>query len=118
MWFDSTPALFRRPDGTEDFEEAEWTMKQWLIDGKDNPELMTITDLAARTQLSRSFWYARTKDGSLGHHVMGPGQGGIRISEEQYQEYLRKTERGGEAPKDPSPIPKPEMPVLKHLRLN
>lgn len=77
-------------------------------------ELMSMDDLAARTQLSKSFWYARISEGAIRHYRLGPGRGGIRISEEQYQDYLRRREQGGgEAPKDPAPRVK--SPELKHL---
>ncbi len=60
-----------------------------------HPELMTIAYLADRTGFSRSFWHQAVADGRIRHHRFGKGQGGIRITEEQYQEFLRATEKGG-----------------------
>lgn len=74
----------------------------------DTEELMTILDLKKRTKLSRAFWYARIQDGSLKHYRLGRGQGGIRISEEQYQEYLKAKEQGGRQDETPH--------ALKHIR--
>jgi len=47
---------------------------------------------------------------------LGKGQGGKRVSEEQLDEYLRQSERGGE--ESQQHVTKPATPVLKHLRLD
>lgn len=57
--------------------------------------MMTVAEVAERLKVSESFVYARMKDGSLKHFVLGHGQGGKRVSEEQLQEYLSQRERGG-----------------------
>lgn len=84
------------------------------VNDDTNPELMTIGDLEKRTQLSKSFWYQRISEGSLRHFRMGPRSGGIRVSEEQYQDYLRSRELGGEE----KPAPQSQTPILKHIRLD
>lgn len=58
-------------------------------------ELLTISDLVARTKLSASFWYQAIADGRLRHFRLGKGQGGIRVSEGQLTAFLEAQERGG-----------------------
>ena len=74
----------------------------------------TVSQIAQRLQTSEAFVYARLADGSLRHFRLGSGQGGIRISEEQLQEFLDSRERGGQ-PRAPAPKVRP--PKLKHLSL-
>ena len=54
-------------------------------------ELMTVAQVAARLRTSESFVYARLGE-SLRYYRLGDGQGGIRISEVQLQEYLKNRE--------------------------
>lgn len=61
-----------------------------------------IKEAAKQLNVSRSFLYQAINEGRIGYHRFGKGTGGIRISELQIQEYLRKTERGGET------LPAPE----------
>jgi excisionase family DNA binding protein len=77
--------------------------------------LLKISEVAARLSCTRSFVYALVESGRLKHHRLGRGQGGIRVSEEQLQEYLRGTEKGGGPRPQPDPPAKPVR--LKHLRL-
>jgi excisionase family DNA binding protein len=75
---------------------------------KANPDLMTAADVARRLNASESFVYGVIAAGRLKHHRPGRGQGGIRVSEEQLADFLRRTERGGEqAVDDPTPPPRP-----------
>ncbi len=84
-----------------------------------NLKLMKISEVAARLSVSMSFVYARIADGSLPHYVLGNGQGAIRVSDEQIQEYLESRERGGEPPHERSQPPSPAARVpLKHLALD
>ena len=61
----------------------------------DSP-LLKIPEVAKRLSVSTSFVYELIADGRLRHHRLGRGQGAIRVSEEQLQDYLRRTEHGGE----------------------
>lgn len=56
--------------------------------------MFTVNQVAERLKVSSAFVYARLADGSLHHYRLGNGQGGIRVSEEQLQEYLRGRGRG------------------------
>jgi excisionase family DNA binding protein len=69
--------------------------------------MYTLKELAKLLKVSDSFLYARVAEGSLPHYRLGNGQGGIRVSEEQLQEYLRGRERSR---------PREEEPPLRHLR--
>lgn len=66
----------------------------WSVDGKNALDLMTVRDAAKRLRASISFVYARLADGSLPHYRLGDGQGGIRISEEQLERFLRSRQVG------------------------
>jgi len=79
-----------------------------------NGSLMKIAVVAWRLSVSEAFVYARIADGSLKHHRLGKGQGGIRVSEEQLQEYLAATAKGG----DPSPPPAAKPVRLRHLSVD
>lgn len=67
---------------------AEWPAKA-------DPDLMTVEDVARRLKASDSFVYGTIATGRLTHHRLGKGQGGIRVSEEQFSAFLKLTERGG-----------------------
>lgn len=62
------------------------------------PTMMKTRDVAKRLNCSLSFVYGLLDSGRLKHYVLGPGQGGKRVSEEQLQAYLQSVERGGEQP--------------------
>lgn len=71
---------------------------------------MKIPVIAWRLTVSESFVYALIGDGRLKHYRLGKGQGGLRVSEGQLQEYLLSREEGGD------PVT-PPAPPLKHLTL-
>ncbi len=73
------------------------------------PELMTIADLAARSGFSQAFWYQAIAEGRCPHYRLGKGQGGLRVSEAQYQEFLSSCER---RPTEAAPPPSRRF---KHL---
>jgi excisionase family DNA binding protein len=89
------------------------------VEGLMSEKLLTVKDVAERLSASESFVYARIADGSLRHYRLGKGQGGVRVSEEQLQEYLKGCE-GGSGP-ETKPIAAPlrqTPPALKHLSLD
>lgn len=57
--------------------------------------LMKISVVAWRLSTSESFVYGLIADGRLKHFRLGKGQGGLRVSEEQLQEYLAGQVEGG-----------------------
>lgn len=61
-------------------------------------KLFTVKEASEALSCSGSFLYARIADGSLKHYRLGKGQGGIRVSDEQLQEFLKEREKGGEQP--------------------
>lgn len=75
----------------------------------EQKKLMLVSRVSEILSCSESFVYARIADGSLKHFRLGAGQGGIRVSEEQLQEYLQSRERGGK--------PEPAAPPLAHITL-
>jgi excisionase family DNA binding protein len=77
-----------------------------------NDELMTVKTIAKRLMCSVAHVYALVDAGELACFKIGlRSQGGIRVSEEQLQAYLKRKERGGQ-----SPAPKPPSKVkLQHL---
>ena len=78
--------------------------------------MMKVGDVAKRLNCSPSLVYALIESGRLKCHVIGNGrQGGKRVSEEQLQEYLRGTEKGGEARAPGKPPAKPIK--LRHLEV-
>lgn len=73
------------------------------------PVMMTVAELAAVSKLSESFWYQAICDGRCPHYRFGKGQGGIRVSVEQYEAFLKSIERLG------SPAPEPPKKKYRHL---
>jgi excisionase family DNA binding protein len=73
------------------------------------PQLMTVAVVARRLHCSVAFVYDLLNSGRMKHYVLGKGQGGKRVSEEQLEEYLRQSERGG---RESSKLPT----QLKHIR--
>jgi excisionase family DNA binding protein len=57
--------------------------------------LLTVRQVAERLHCSEGFVYGLLASGRLRHHVLGAGQGGKRVSDDQLTDYLRSTERGG-----------------------
>src|SRR5687768_7721130 len=57
--------------------------------------LLKVPEVAELLGCSPSFVYNSIADGSLKHYRLGKGQGGIRVSQEQIDEYLQSAERGG-----------------------
>ena len=70
---------------------------------------MTVQEVADRLQASTSFVYDLMASGELRHFVLGRGQGGKRVSEEQLQAYLAGREKGGPTP--PLGSQRPREPV-------
>lgn len=100
----------------EDVREATARLRQLLAEGNrsEHPAMMTVEDVARRLKMSDSFMYNAIASGRLKHHRFGKGQGGIRVSEEQLGDFLRRTERGGT---DERTRPTPEVgPKSKGLK--
>lgn len=77
---------------------------------------MKLPEVAARLSVSVSFIRGLLASGRLKYHVLGKGQGARRVSEEQLQEYLRGTEKGGESRAVQKLPPPPRK--LRHLSLD
>ena len=58
--------------------------------------MLKIPEVARRLNCSVAFVYEIVSQGRLRHYRLGKNQGGIRVSEEQLQDYLRRAEHGGE----------------------
>ena len=52
-----------------------------------------VPEVAARLSCSASFIYEVIATKELSHYRLGKGQGGIRVSEKQLQEFLARRER-------------------------
>ena len=65
--------------------------------------LLSVKAVAERLNASESFVRHLLASGRMRHYVLGRGQGGKRVSEEQLAEYLAATERGG-APDLPAAV--------------
>ncbi len=74
---------------------------------KTHPEMMTVEDVARRLNVLENFVYQAIAEGRLKHHRLGKAQGAIRVSETQLADFLRRTEQGDDAPKESTPVPKP-----------
>ena len=75
--------------------------------------MMTIRDVAGRLKCAASTVYQLVETGKLGAFRIGPNGGGIRISEQQLEEYLESCRV---APQERI-ARKPPRPRLKHIRL-
>jgi excisionase family DNA binding protein len=53
-----------------------------------------VAEVAARLKCSPSFVYEVIANGELQHYRLGKGQGGIRVSEAQLEQFLEGRERG------------------------
>ena len=80
-----------------------------------DPDMMTVEDVALRLKASDSFVYGAIADGRLKHHRLGKGQGGIRVSEEQFGAFLKLTERGGDPEPQSPKAAKPRPGPFRHL---
>jgi excisionase family DNA binding protein len=74
--------------------------------------LLSVRQVAQSLNTSDSFVYARIADGSLPHYRLG--KGGIRVSREQLEEYLKGRKKGGRPEKE-LPAPKPGCGEFKNL---
>jgi excisionase family DNA binding protein len=71
--------------------------------------MMTVQQISKRLNCSRALIYALIESGQLGCYRIGLGkQGGVRVSEEQLQHYLKDREQ--------APGISPEI-RLKHIRI-
>ena len=64
--------------------------EQTIRPGDDDP-VLTIRDIARRTQLSEGFIYEQTIRGNIEHYAFGGSRrkrGAIRFSERQYRQFL------------------------------
>ena len=50
--------------------------------------MLTVPEVAERLRVAVSTVYALVETGKLGAHHIGPNDGAIRVSEEQFQAYL------------------------------
>jgi excisionase family DNA binding protein len=80
-------------------------------------QLMTVQEVAERLKTSTSFVYDLMASGELRHFVLGRGQGGKRVSEEQLQAYLASHEKGGLPASESPPVrrPTPRQGQFSHL---
>ena len=77
--------------------------------------MMTIRDVAGRLKCAASTVYQLVESGKLGVFRIGPNGGGIRVSEEQLNEYL---EACRVTPREPEPKRPPRRRLnLTHVRL-
>jgi len=73
---------------------------------------MKLSQVKVALNCSLSHAYSLVASGELHCYRIGRGRGGIRVSDEQLQDYLRRKEQGGVVP----PAPPPRRRVkLKHL---
>lgn len=73
--------------------------------------LLKVSDVAKRLSLSQSMVYELVERRRISHHKIG---GAIRISEDQLREFLEKTRREPEAPRERKSGPRPR---LRHVRI-
>jgi excisionase family DNA binding protein len=74
-----------------------------------NKALMTVSDVAARLKVSTSQVYAMITNGKMRcYRLTTKTQGGIRVSEEQLEDFLRSAEVNRE--------PLSSEPALRHIR--
>ena len=66
-------------------------MIEQTIRHNDDDPVLTIKDIARRTQLSKRFIYEQTIKGNIEHYAFGGSKrkrGAIRYSERQYRQFL------------------------------
>ena len=73
--------------------------------------MLKIPEVARRLNCSVAFVYEIVAEGRLRHHRLGKKQGGIRVSEQHLQDYLSRTEQGGE-PETPAARKRTPQPSL------
>jgi len=78
---------------------------------QDPDKLLRVPAIAAWLDCSESNIYALTASGELKAYRVGKGNAGLRFSEAQVLEFLRKRETGGQTPEN---LPAPSV-QLKHL---
>ncbi len=76
--------------------------------------LLTVKEVAERLKVSASCIYQLVESGRLAHHRIGIGRGAIRFSEDDLDEFLKKSRE--QARQSKSTSDKPHV-KLKHLKL-
>ena len=67
----------------------------WETNGKSNPDLMNVEDVAKHLRISRSTVYALVERGILRCYRIGAnGRGTLRFTQKQLEDYLREAEAG------------------------
>ena len=74
--------------------------------------MMKVADIAKRLNCAPSTVYELVESGQLPAYRIGLRRGGIRVTEEQLQEYLQACESRAAAAQ-----PRPPRTRLKHLKL-
>jgi excisionase family DNA binding protein len=80
--------------------------------------LLKVQEAAHELNCSPSLVYQAIADGRLRCHRIGKGQGGIRISREQLDEFLKETVKGGEETAKLEQLKRPKSQELRHLHLD
>lgn len=78
------------------------------------PDLLTVRDLRARTQLGRDAVYELIASGELPHIKVGRS---IRVDEADYQRWKASAKRGGSEPLPNIPITLSGLPTGRGRRL-
>ena len=78
-------------------------------------DMYKVPELAAKMSCSTSFVYEVIASGELPHYRLGKGQGGIRVSEDQFQKFLAGRERGSASRPGPGPTPARRRIRARHL---
>lgn len=76
--------------------------------------LLTVKEVAERLKVSASCIYQLVESGRLAHHRIGIGRGAIRFSENDLDEFLKKSREQARQSKSSSAKPHAK---LKHLKL-
>ena len=81
--------------------------------------LLKVQAVAEQLNCSKSQVYDLIASHKLRHYRIGKGHGGIRISEEQIEEFLRGREQGGEeSAKNTELFAQTKIKKLQHLHLD
>lgn len=82
-------------------------------------KLLKVADIAERLNCSISNVYSIVASGELRAYRVGRGNSGLRFSEEQIQEFLRRRETRGEfVPRSEQSAVRRLTPNLNHLSLD